>query len=281
MMKKLILVAIGLIVFGLIGMFATGFNFGDNHPYHEKRWSFNEGELKQLIIEGSSTDIDVKFITSTDGSSYVEFRGRLEQRNFNLLSEAIISNGILHLDLQQKHVISILDLNLGRYDRDVIIALPDHYQLESVIVKMNSADVKILNGRANTVDVSTSSGRLTIDKLVANELTMETNSGNIEANDLNAKVIATAGSGNIEIDGLIGEGTFETSSGNIQIVQREANMLDVIARSGNITITPASDFGGFYDLKSNSGNIKSPESKRETTDLIKVRTNSGNIKIKE
>lgn len=262
-------------------MVATGLEFGDELPYHEKKWSFTVDELQHILLETSSSSIEVSFVTSKDNNGYVEFRGNLEQENFDLLSEASISNGTLQLSLQQKRVIRFFHFQTGSNKRQFTIALPAGQQLDSFAVNMYSANGKFNQVQANQVEISSSSGRITINELMAEQLKLESSSGNIYANNVQANAIVSASSGNIEINKLAGEGKIETSSGNIEVTQLGTASLEVEARSGNVTIYPDKEFSGYYDLQSSSGNIKSLESKRLTTDYIKVRTTSGNIKIKE
>lgn len=281
MIRKLTLLGIGLFLIGVIGMMATGFDFGDELPYHEKKWSFAGEELKQLIIESRSVNVDVAFIPSADESGYVEFKGNLEQETFDLLEQASLANGTLKLDFQNKRVIRFLHMQFSRNERQLTVALPRDQILEFVQVKMSSANGSFDHIQAAKVDIETSSGIITVSDLTANQLQLETSSGNINAKDIQAVTKATSKSGNITITNLVGTGKVESHSGNIVVVQQSADALDIESSSGNVTITASSEFSGFYDLQSSSGNIKSPESKRQTPDVIKVRTSSGNIKIKE
>jgi len=42
-----------------------------------------------------------------------------------------------------------------------------------------------------------------------------------------------------------------------------------------------SDFAGFYDVQADSGRVSYPDAKRQTTDYVKVRADSGNITIEQ
>lgn len=281
MIKKLTLIGVVLLLIGVIGIIITGFNFGDELPYHEKKWSFDAHELQRLVLESRSNSFDVEFIKSTDGSSYVEFRGYLEQENFDLLDSAKLSNGTLKLNIQQKRILHFVHMQISSNHRQFTVALPDDHLLESLSVSLSSANGGFDNIIAQNVEINTSSGNITIDGLESDQLNLETSSGNIRARDIIADTRAKSGSGTIKITNLAGQGKIDSSSGNIEVVQQGTEQLDAQARSGNVTITASPQFSGFYDLQSSSGNIKSPESKRQTSDLIKVRTKSGNIRINE
>lgn len=281
MIKKLTLLGLGLMLIGIVGVIATGFNFGDDLPYHEKKWSFPVDELQKLIIQTGSDSIDIEWIESTDGTGYVEFRGNLEQKNFDLLEEAELSNGTLKINIQQKRMIQLFSMQFGSSDRQLIVALPRDYMMDSLIVNASSANIYIDHAKANNIEITSASGRLSINELFANQLKLVSGSGNIRAKDITANTNATSSSGKIQITNLLGEGSINSGSGNITVVQLGTNTLDVGSDSGNVYITPSSQFNGFYDLQSSSGSIKAPESKRETTDLIKVRTSSGNIRVTE
>ncbi|MEX3616951.1 hypothetical protein VVS51_10935 [Paenibacillus glucanolyticus] len=56
--------------------------------------------------------------------------------------------------------------------------------------------------------------------------------------------------------------------------------MDISVRTGDVTLSPDPEFKGFFDLKTTSGHITAPESPQETTEVIKVRAASGDIRIR-
>ncbi|MNP77902.1 hypothetical protein D3C76_1754200 [compost metagenome] len=62
--------------------------------------------------------------------------------------------------------------------------------------------------------------------------------------------------------------------------EQRSDNLDISVGSGNASLSTDAQFKGFYDLHTGSGNITAPDSLRQTQDLIKVRTTSGNIRIR-
>lgn len=246
MIKKLVTIAMGCILIGIAGVFYYGIDFENNLPSYEKKWEYNAGELQQLLINSNSNNIEIKFIKSSNQTNYVEVKGNIKEETIDALENIVISNGNLPIDFTSapNFNFQFLNFNMLSSRQYITVALADQNILDSLQVSLSSGNVYLYDIEATQVETSLNSGNLSIKGLISERVVLK------------------------------------TGSGNITIIQSNVNTLDVEAGSGNVTITPASQFSGFYDLQANSGSVRAPESKRETTDVIKVRTRSGNIKVK-
>ncbi|MNN73186.1 hypothetical protein D3C81_1892790 [compost metagenome] len=110
-------------------------------------------------------------------------------------------------------------------------------------------------------------------------LIVESTSGEISIDHVNGPVKTSITSGNTKVNDLTGPGEFKSTSGNITVSGQRSDSLDISSQSGNVKLSIDDSFKGIYDLKTTSGNIKAPDSPMETSDLIKVRATSGNIRI--
>lgn len=282
MIKKLVTIAMGCILIGIAGVFYYGIDFENNLPSYEKKWEFNAGELQQLLINSNSNNIEIKFIKSSNQTNYVEVKGNIKEETIDALENIVISNGNLPIDFTSapNFNFQFLNFNMLSSRQYITVALADQNILDSLQVSLSSGNVYLYDIEATQVETSLNSGNLSIKGLISERVVLKTGSGNMNLDHIQSNVQASVGSGNIRALNLDGPGAFNSKSGNITIIQSNVNTLDVEAGSGNVTITPASQFSGFYDLQANSGSVRAPESKRETTDVIKVRTRSGNIKVK-
>ena len=146
--------------------------------------------------------------------------------------------------------------------------------------KLTSGEVKANQVKvAEAASLELTSGNVNLSSIEADEITMKLQSGDVKIEDMHADVKANLTSGNFKVNGLSGEATIRVKSGDIHLVQDTADNLDIETISGNINVVAASDFAGFFDAQAVSGNVRTPDSLRTGTELIKIRATSGNINI--
>ncbi|MCK8488167.1 DUF4097 domain-containing protein [Paenibacillus sp. MBLB2552] len=312
--KRWSFIGILLILAGFAGMAYQHFDFGDQLPAHQQKWTFEQGALKKLLID-SDYDVELELIDSPDGTNYVEINGNMEQRTIDTLKVTQISGDTLKLDLQDDFDWTFFSVNFQSTKQRITVALSDKSKLDRIDYKSNSSNGTFRGLRAGDIDMSIGSGNLRAENVTAGQLKLASTSGNITAEniqgnteikltsgsiridslqgDLMAKSTsgnitanqvqgtsqATVSSGNIRFERFTGDGSFKSTSGNITLSEQRSDNLDITVGSGNATLSTDAQFKGFYDLHTGSGNISAPDSLRQTQDLIKVRTTSGNIRI--
>ncbi|AZK45822.1 DUF4097 family beta strand repeat-containing protein [Paenibacillus lentus] len=313
--KGLSLIASILVILGISGMIYQGFNFGEEQPSYTQKWTFSDNELKSLSIN-SDYHVEFEFIASPDGTNYVEASGNLPQKSIDSLIETKITNQSLALQFNEKRDFSFLSFNFNSTIQQITVALTDPEQaLDQITVDLMANDGSFKSLRAKEILLETKSGNLTVEDLTANHLQAETLSGQIsleqitadtelkvtsgnvnihhlkgaltskmtsgdfKAENLEGDMLATMVSGNIKINDWTGNGTIKSTSGNITIEDQRSDSLDISIQSGNVRLSADPEFQGIYELRTSSGNIKSPDSPNLNNDLIKVRSTSGNITI--
>lgn len=283
LVKKLSTVAIGFIVIGLIGVFYFGFEFGDEYPAYEMKWEFESDELNDLMIESSSYSVEVTFIKSGSKSNYILSQGNINEEIIERLENTTIQNGSLQLSYKLNSIrnIRLFNFNWGSARQHITVALADEKLLDKLEVDLSSGSIRVDEAVAEQVHLSVSSGSMRVTDLYAENAVLQARSGGINLERIHANIDANVSSGRIRVSELDGAGKFKASSGSIHIAQATVHPLEVEARSGSVRITAAPDFRGFYDLQANSGRVRAPESLRETTDVIKVRTSSGSITVEQ
>ncbi|MGG6314190.1 DUF4097 family beta strand repeat-containing protein [Paenibacillus macerans] len=313
--KKWSFLGILLIVLGFAGMAYQQFDFGETLPSHQQKWTFDPGGLKALAID-SDYDVDVEFIDSPDGSNYVEISGNMKQETIDRLKQTELSGNTLQLNLKEDFDWNFFSINFQSTRQQITVALADRSPLEQISSKSRGSNGEFSGLNAAKIDLSVSSGNLRADSVVADQLSLAATSGNITAEKIrgNTKIKLTSGnikveelqgtlnakstsgnitakkvegpadaavsSGHIRFEDYTGAGVFQTTSGNVTLSDQRSDSLDISVRSGNVTLSADEQFKGFYDLQTGSGNITSPDSPRQTQDLIKVRTTSGDIRIR-
>ncbi|MBU5670823.1 DUF4097 family beta strand repeat-containing protein [Paenibacillus brevis] len=292
--KKWSLLSIIFILIGLAGMAYEGFRFTDKLPYFEKQWQLDS--IQELRIK-SGSNVDMEFIASQDGSNYIEVSGNMKQELIDKLESSELSGPKVSLDLTNPESWSFFTVDFQSTNQSVTVALADAELMERLQVELSHSNGTFSGLQANRIELTTLSGNLKLDSASAEQLDMETTSGNITLSALtgSAKLKVISGnikadsvqgdlqvegfSGNITIRDLQGSGVIKNTSGNVKLEDQRSDQLDITVTSGNVTLSKDQAFKGIYDLKANSGTIKAPDSPMETTDMIKIRANSGNIRI--
>lgn len=313
--KKWSILAVILILIGLAGAAYHKFEFGDDKPSFHQKWTFDQGALKALSID-SSYDVDMEFIKSPDGTNYVEVSGNMKQQTIDKLKQAKISSQTLDLPMKDDFYWSFLTISFQSTKQHIVVALSNPDTLDRIVFKAGSNSGHFTGLQGKKIQLTTTSGNLHADSIVAEEFKMsavsgdisasqiqgeteiglssgnirvdtlngslqtKTTSGNITAESVTGNVDASVGSGNIRFGNFIGDGTFHSTSGNVTLTDQRSNNLDIGVGSGNVSLSNDPDFKGTYDLRASSGNVTAPESPGETSDIIKARSVSGNIKVK-
>lgn len=276
--KKWSLLGLLLILIGLAGMAYQHFDFGDELPSYQHKWTFEQGGLQNLLID-SDYDVELEFIDSPDGTNYVEINGKMNQKTIDAVKAAQISAGTLKLDLEDKFEWTFFSINFQSTKQRITVALNDQDELDRIGFESDSSNGTFRGLRAGDIDLSIDSGNIRVDQFEGT-LTAKSSSGNITANQVKGTVKATSNSGDIRFNRFTGDGSFKSNSGNITLSEQRSDNLDISVGSGNATLSADAEFKGYYDLQSGSGNTTAPDSPRQTQDLIKVRANSGNIRIR-
>lgn len=269
-----------LVIIGFAGMAFNRFEFGDDLTVYNKKWTFEPKTLHTLNIN-SDYSADVSFIESTDGTDSIVLDGPLENPTITFMEQATLNNGTFDMNLTGGDTNRFLNISFQSRNLKITVSITDPNQLQEVALQFNSNNANINNLTAKNTEIVTHSGNLSLDSITSEQLLLDNISGNITGHSISGNTTAASKYGNIRLDDLSGNSTISTSSGNVQVTQKGASSLDLSSSSGNVTLTPAVDFKGTYDLKAKSGNVRSPDSLNQSDDLIKIRTNSGNITVNQ
>jgi DUF4097 and DUF4098 domain-containing protein YvlB len=285
-MKKLwYLSAFALIIIGLAGVISYGWKTTDKLPEFEKTWTYSAADLRKLHIV-SDYNINVTFIKSTDGNNSISLKGQGTEKMIEKTKSTEISSQSLSLDLTQmpKKYFNFFDFSWTSANEELVISVTDDTLLDSLKLELDSGSIHVNDASIVAIkeaDLSVDSGNLTLNNFASDRLNVDIDSGNFTGDTVSAMITASANSGNIKIENMTGPSNLSVDSGNIKIYKLDNADADLSADSGNVYVQVPSTFAGFYDLQVDSGNIHSPDSKRETKDYIKVRADSGNITIEQ
>lgn len=286
MVRKLwVLSGVALVLIGVAGIASYNWKTGGDFTPVEKSWTFDKQALQRLQIK-SDYNVEITFVRSTDGSNSISLIGEGTERMVSDTLVTEIADGALKLDLTQKpkRWFHFFDFDAFNAKEKLTIALADGAQWDALDLKLDSGNVTIRDAAIaapKNTNIHIDSGNVTLDGFKGEQLDVDIDSGNITANGIEAAVTVDADSGNIRLNDLAGPADLSVDSGNIKVYKLTNAETTIDADSGNVYVQVPSDFAGFYDVQADSGRVSYPDSKRETTDYVKVRADSGNITIEQ
>jgi len=280
MNKKWMFTAIGLIIIGVVGLFMTKFDLGSpKYITFEKKWDFHAQELKTISVDSSSDNIEVEFIESPSDTGFIQLEGDFTSKIIDKINAASIAGDRFLLDLKTKFEFNLVMFDFSNPKTHITIALPQQHELNALDVSVQSGNIKAKNILARNASISTRSGNLSILDTTNESLILSAISGNITAEDITSKLNTSTSSGNIKLTNISGDLVSKAISGNTTVIQKEIGSADIEIKSGNANFKIAEGFSGIYDLRTNSGDVKSPDLIGTSNDIIKIRTISGNINV--
>ncbi|WP_339157884.1 DUF4097 family beta strand repeat-containing protein [Paenibacillus sp. FSL W8-0186] len=266
------LIATLCIILGIGGMIYQGFDFEKEQPAYTQKWTFGDDELQSLSID-SDYNVNFEFIHSPDGTNYVEASGNLPQKSIDKLTGTKIAAQSLALHFQEEYVIRFLSFNFRSSTQHVTVALADpERSLNQISVDLlaNNGNFKAL--RAKEISLETKSGNLTAQNLTADRLKIQNFSGIISLDEIAADTDIKLTSGNVRLNNIRGSLTSEMTSGDFSAQDMKGD-IQVTATSGNIKI---SEWTGNGTIKSTSGNITIKE---QRSDSLDISIHSGNVAL--
>ena len=189
--------------------------------------------LKDMIINAQSADIVADSVSVENLQAELSSGNvKVEKSNINSCNISVTSGSINVSDIEA-------------YSGKEIVLIK---------TKSTSGDVKVYGCDAKTVDVESTSGNSTCEKVTAvDSIKVNGTSGNIELADCDTKKLGISiTSGDINTTSIIADQvTANVDSGNMEL-NIDAKKIDCSATSGNITVN-----GNVYnaDMEASSGNI--------------------------
>jgi|HigsolmetaAR203D_1030402.scaffolds.fasta_scaffold01357_2 hypothetical protein len=289
-----------LVVIGIAALLHYAFGFGRIENYSHTV-PLGEG-VREIRIDSDSLELDVRFVKSATGENAVRIAGKASSGIVKRIRAAEVADGVLHLRFGEPRLLrwnfSVFEAMDGQQTVTVelteeAMSALDSFRVNSgsgslrtsgaaarqLVIHSDSGNIRIDGLRSDAATVQSDSGSIRLERFEGGSLTLRTDSGNIQASAVNARLNAVSDSGNITIDRLAGAGEIRTDSGSVRVVKEDVTGLDVASDSGNVRITVPASFGGIYDAASDSGTVERPDSAGTSGEIIRVRTNSGSIRI--
>ncbi|WP_239257134.1 DUF4097 family beta strand repeat-containing protein [Listeria ilorinensis] len=250
------------------------FNFFEFHVYGEQTitvYLTAPNMLKNLKVDGRSADVTIQ-------------DGQLVQADLQADSGDLIL-----------HSVETEKINIENRSGDTVMTDTKgdaHYSADSgdlevarhqgnLVAEASSGSIDTDTISGSRLSLSTDSGEISTVNTASKESTYRASSGDIEASGATGKVTANTDSGSIELDGLKENVTAESSSGDLEMTFNQLPAkVEAKSDSGSIELELPSGAEAIFNTKTNSGDIKVPNSVSGATSTITLTTSSGDIEVK-
>lgn len=287
-MNKGSLVGLALIA---IGVLALVLNFSNQQPvfnffsFGNNLASINDSKEvageKINSIDINSTSTGVYVYPSTRDTIQIELTGDVSSKlKDSFILEVNERKDKLEINVKRKSEVVVNIFGAVTVNTRLEVHVPEKYY-ETMKITTSSGKITIEDLEAKTIDLRASSGSLNVFNISAEKgLDIQTSSGRIHVKDSKAsRVSARASSGSVSFDSLKGEKiNVATSSGSIQLRDSEGE-ISVAASSGSVIINNK-QLTGDINVATSSGRVEM--SFKETPSAIidfKGSSGRGNVTI--
>ena len=168
------------------------------------------------------------------------------------------------------------NMDLNKLGKKLTVTVPANTNLSDLKIQITSGDVKCSDIAAENVNVESSSGDVNVSCTAAN-IKMKASSGDITLDATAEEISVETSSGDIVVrqSGNSRKITAEASSGALDITAMEVNTIRTKTSSGRIKVTALTVRN--YESDSSSGRCEA--SFANTPDSTDIETSSGNVKL--
>ena len=297
-MKKIVLIALSLLVIGGIGVGAmTVFGVAFNKTEIHKKETVAVEKIDEIEIKTSAADVEIITVDSKDIEVLLDgeiSKELVDEYKFDVKKE----NNRLNIEFSKNQnyvgwgIGTAADVNLQVkvpkkiYDTVKVTTSSGDFvakEIETKVAEINtsSGDVSLSHSKVNEkLTAKTSSGKIKTDKSEIEVAKLNTRSGKIRVEGLHSKELAAnTSSGDIEYNdrSLRGEVECNTSSGDVKMqfdTFPESLRVEFDGSSGKADINVA---GLLYEEKSKSQLVGV---KGTGENKVKVKTSSGDFKLR-
>ncbi|REK54636.1 MAG: hypothetical protein C6W55_11200 [Thermobacillus sp.] len=294
------IVGVILVAVGMIALVKYVFGYELRETY-EHALALGD-HVQEIRIESDSYALEIDFTVSQE--NVVRIEGKAAPKTVKQIRSAEVKNGILYLQFKdqdpwywgffpdftwnerQSITISLTEESLESFETlkvssDAGSVSVDGAKARDLVIGSDSGSIRLGRLQGGTLTVTSNYGGIRLESYEGKSLALRSESGSIHADEIHAGVTAVSDSGSITINHLKGAGNIETDSGSIRIVKKDEMGAVVSSDSGSVHIIVPLSYSGSYDLKSDSGSIHHPDAAGTSGEVIKVRTESGSIRIEQ
>ncbi|MDD5928448.1 MAG: DUF4097 family beta strand repeat-containing protein [Spirochaetales bacterium] len=209
-----------------------------------KQEIFSEAEVLNLNINLGSEDLKIEKCTNS------EITVEVYTNNKNRIPDISLNKNCLTI-IKQKYNIS----KPGEYC-NLVVYIPENKKFETLEVSTSSGELTADQLIAQTAVISASSGDITLTDCSFEQSNVDTSSGDISIKTITSKKLKTkTSSGRIKFGTITCDSfSVHASSGNISVEKIECETFSAETSSGDITFDKVT--ADYFDAEASSGDIK-------------------------
>lgn len=272
--KRIILLAIPLLVIGLIGMAATFTTYKESAAHEESESiSFHDNEINEIEIDAENTEINLQTVNEeTARVEYTATGKSIQNKEFNTSIEG------------EKLIIHIEETSLPFFHFDFLYfskAVLDIYVPEDLVnkiqAKTTNAKIAAVHLQTDELKLHTSNGKIEGEDLETTSIDLQSSNGRIALQDISGEVKANTTNAKISLHSVQGDTNLKTRNGKITLQDISG---EITARTNNAAIMLTTQgFDYPMNLETNNGKINITSAKKPENATFDLRTHNGKIRV--
>lgn len=279
--KTISILALILLVVGVIG---SVFTF---RSVHQSDWIIKEEtvsseEIEYLDVRTNNARIEVLPTNDSDITAELSTKNKKHE----LLTEVEDSTFSIQVIDKRRNFIS---LDFYSFGTTLTVYVPEKVY-DSLQVESDNGRITIEKIQANDVDIKADNGRIELENIDSQTVTAQSSNGRIVMGNINSAAIhANSSNGRIVLEHIEGDIFGTTNNGSIELVTTDLDRsIDLETDNGKIDIqTEQEPTNVTFDVRVDNGKVNMFGSSNWDTvlgngdHLIKLRTNNGSITVKK
>lgn len=233
---------------------------------YTRQWQANSGAIKHLTIQ-SGYEIAVQFTDSPDQQDHIVLEGEVTAAIRDTLQQTNVQNGSLQIEMNmQRKPWQLTTPKLSPHVQHITVQLANPDSLDSADFHLISAQTNLNHIQAKQITVQSVSGRIKAEQLNGNA-TLKTSSGDMIIQEWKGSTLQVqSGSGDIKLGSVQGHVTSTAGSGKLDMQQLNGSAR-LQSESGDIMI--------------HQTNLSDDSNKQPTSHPLEITTDSGDIQLVE
>ncbi|UUI04212.1 DUF4097 domain-containing protein [Oceanobacillus jeddahense] len=272
--KRIIILAVFLLLIGIIGMVTTFSSYKQSASYEESESiPLDANEISEIEVDAENTQVRLHPADEEEPKADYTATGRKAETQ-----ELLTSIDGEKLTIQIKETpFSFFDFDfLFRSNATLDIFIPED-MMESIDVKTSNSKISAADLQIDELQLRTSNGRIEGNHIEASSIDMQSSNGKIILENTQGDVYVKTSNSKITLDHIIGDVTANTSNGKIEAYYISGEMK---AKTNNAAIHIETErFDYPMDLQTSNGKINITSEQEPENATLDLRTNNGTIRV--
>lgn len=290
--KRIIILAIFLLLIGIIGMVTTFSSYKQSAFYEEsKSIPIDTNEINEIEVDAENTEIRLQAANGKNPrAEYTATGKKIKDQELH----TSVDGGKLMIQIEENSF-SFFDLDfLFRSKATLDIFVPEDI-IDKINAKTTNTKIAAVNLQVDALQLHTSNGRIEGENIETSLLDMQSSNGRIELNNIQGDTNVRTSNGRITLENVVGEVKADTNNAKLALhsIQGNANVKttngkidlqnisgEITAKTNNAAVTIATKgFDYPMELETSNGKITIISDQKPENATFDLRTNNGSIRV--